>query len=144
MAGIRGIFFDLGDTLLDFGPVDTIDMFEQGAKLTYAYLQERGVPLPSFSDYHRRQLRAIRWSYAWSRIRRREFNSLDIIGRLAARMGQELALDDLDEVAWRWYEPLSRQAAGSVSGRIRGVGPRPCRPASSQERNAAARSRTRW
>jgi len=110
MAGIQGILFDLGDTLLDFGPVDTIDLFEQGAKLTYAYLDERGVELPSFSDYHRRQLRAVRWAYAWSHIRRREFNSLDVIGKLAGRMGHDLSPADLDEVAWRWYEPLSRQA----------------------------------
>lgn len=110
MAGIRGILFDLGDTLLDFGAVDTIDLFEQGAKLTYAYLQEHGFTLPSFSEYHRKQLRAIRRAYLWSHIRRREFNSLDIIGKLALGMGHNLLPEDLDEVAWRWYEPLSRQA----------------------------------
>ena len=88
MAGIQGILLDLGDTLLDFGPVDTIALFEQGAKLTYAYLDERGIPLQSFSEYHRKQLRAVRWAYAWSHIRRREFNSLDVIGKLAIQIGR--------------------------------------------------------
>jgi len=110
MATIRGILFDLGDTLLDFGPVDTIELFEQGARRTYEYLQQRGLDLPPFSQYHRKQLRAIRRAYAWSHIRRREFNSLDVIGKLAARMGHRLSGEDLEEVAWLWYEPLSRRA----------------------------------
>ncbi|NLF33114.1 MAG: HAD family hydrolase [Planctomycetes bacterium] len=107
MARIRGILFDFGDTLLDFGTVDTIDLFEQGARGTYAYLQRKGFKLPPFGEYHSRQLKAVRRAYAWSHVVRREFNALDVIGKLARRMGHRLEQEDLDEIAWQWYQPLA-------------------------------------
>ncbi len=109
MSSIRGILFDFGDTLLDFGTVDTIDLFEQGARGTYAYLQRRRFELPSFNEYHRRQLKAVRRAYAWSHVVRREFNALDVIGKLARQMGCHLDRNDLDEIAWQWYKPLAAQ-----------------------------------
>ena len=87
---IQGIFFDLGDTLLDFGKVDIASLFEAGARLAYDYLQRLGQALPPFGRFHRRQLRAIRWSYIKSRFTRREFNSLDIIAAMGQRMGHNL------------------------------------------------------
>jgi len=110
MAEIRGILFDLGDTLLDFGPVDTIDLFERGARLTYERLAELGLSLPPFGTYHRRQLRAVRWAYVKSHITRREFDSLHVIRKLVKGMGRHLPEEQLAELAWLWYEPLSRQA----------------------------------
>jgi putative hydrolase of the HAD superfamily len=110
MNRITGILFDLGDTLLDFGKVDIRSLFEQGAHLAYEYLQELGMPLPSFGRFHRQQNWAIRWKYFRSRISRREFNSLDVIGRLGLRMGHELSPDQYQELAWRWYRPLSQCA----------------------------------
>ncbi|MFW6154836.1 MAG: HAD family hydrolase [Planctomycetota bacterium] len=109
MSSIRGILFDFGDTLLDFGTVDTIDLFERGARGTYAYLRRRGFKLPSFNEYHHRQLKAVRRAYLWSHLIRREFNALDVIGKLARRMGHRLDRDDLDEIAWQWYKPLAEQ-----------------------------------
>ena len=110
MATIKGILFDLGDTLLDFGPIDTMEMFEQGARKTYQYLKALGQPVPAFGPYYRRQLRAIRWAYFKSRLTRREFNSIDLLGRLSHRMGHDLSDGQFEELAWQWYEPLSRQA----------------------------------
>lgn len=110
MADIQGILFDLGDTLLDFGSVDTIDLFEQGAHLSYDYLKSLHQPLPAFHIYHRRQLWAIRWAYFKSRLIRREFNSLEILGRISQTMGQNLSQEQFEQLAWFWYEPLSRQA----------------------------------
>ena len=107
MARIRGILFDLGDTLLDFGPVDTLRMFEAGARLAYAYLWKIDQPLPPFRVFHRRQLRAVKWRYVWSRIIRREFNSLDVLDKLSLAMGQRLTPAQTEELAWMWYEPLS-------------------------------------
>ena len=103
---IRGILFDLGDTLLDFGPVDARTLFESGGRLAYAYLEKLGQPLPSFAKYHRRQLWAVRWNYVKSRLTRREFNALDLIGRLSRRMGQRLTASQMLELAWLWYKPL--------------------------------------
>ena len=109
-ARIRGILFDLGDTLLDFGRVDVRAMFEAGGRLAYQYLKDLGQPLPSFEAFHRRQLWAIRWNYLKSRLTRREFNALDLIGRLSISMGHNLTHQQTLDLAWLWYEPLSRTA----------------------------------
>jgi len=111
MDRIRGILFDLGDTLLDFAPVDIRVMFEAGARLAYEYLQGLGQPVPSFAKFHRKQLWAIRWSYLKSRVTRREFNSLELIGRVGKSMGHDLTDEQMAHLAWLWYEPLSRCAS---------------------------------
>jgi len=107
---VKGILFDLGDTLLDFGKVDISSLFEAGAKLAYGYLEQFKLPLPSFRRYHRQQLWAIRWSYLKSRFTRREFNALDILGWLSERMGYTLTREQTVELAWLWYQPLSQCA----------------------------------
>lgn len=112
MAGrIRGVFFDLGDTLLNFGHVDVASLFESGAQLAYAYLQSLGKTLPSFASYHRSQLWAVRWGYFKSRLTGREFDARALIARLGHKMGHNLTARQIDELAWLWYEPLSRCAA---------------------------------
>jgi HAD superfamily hydrolase (TIGR01549 family) len=107
---IRGVLFDLGDTILDFGKVDVATLFEAGARLTYDYARTLHLPLPTFAKYHRRQLRAIRWSYLKSRITGREFNALDIMGKLARGMGHNFTYAEVLDLAWLWYSPLSRCA----------------------------------
>ncbi len=108
MAKIKGILFDLGDTLLDFGPVDTLKLFAEGARRAYAYLQQLDQPLPSFAKFHRRQLRAVQWQLLKSHLTGREFNSLDILGRTGKAMGHDLSPEQVEELAWLWYEPLSQ------------------------------------
>ncbi|MHC4983620.1 MAG: HAD family hydrolase [Planctomycetota bacterium] len=108
---IRGILFDLGNTLLDFERVDVRSLFEAGARLSYEHLEKLGCPLPPFAKYHRRQLRAIRWKIIKSRLTRREFNSLDLIVRLVKRMGYNLRREQALEQAWLWYKPLSEFAS---------------------------------
>jgi HAD superfamily hydrolase (TIGR01549 family) len=110
MAALEAILFDLGDTLLDFGAVDTLDLFEQGARLTYDYLLKLDQPLPPFAVYHRRLLRAIRWAYFKSFLVRREFDSLKVLRRVSSQMGHRLGEEHYRELVWLWYEPLSRQA----------------------------------
>ena len=110
MARIKGILFDLGGTLVDFGPVNTMAMFAEGARQAYSYLQELGQPLPSLRRFRRHQLWAVRWHYMKGHLTRREFNSLDVLGRLSRKMGQTLTADEMEELAWLWYEPLSRCA----------------------------------
>jgi len=107
---IQGIFFDLGYTLLDFGPVDTNSLFAAGAKLAYEYLRELGMNLPGFSNYRRRNFWAIRWAYLKSRLTRREFNSLDLLKKLSTAMGHKLTHEQAVETAWRYYLPLREQA----------------------------------
>ena len=106
----KGILFDLGDTLLDFGQVNIGDLFRKGAKFAYDYLRSLGMTLPPFRFYHHRQLWAIRWRYAMSHLTRREFNSLDVISRLGRRMGHKLTDEQNLELSWRWYQPICRCA----------------------------------
>ncbi len=108
---ISGILFDLGDTLLNFGKVDVPGKFEAGAQLAYQYLVDLKQPMPSFAAFHRRQFWAMRWSYFKSRFTRREFNTLDILGKLCLDMGHELDPGQMLELAWRFYHPLSEQAS---------------------------------
>ncbi len=107
---VSGILLDLGETILHFGRVDIPQLFEEGSRLAYAYLKDLGVDLPEFMKYHRRKLRAIRWSYFKSRITGREFNALDILDRLNRGIGITLTPEQTIEVAARWYEPLGRCA----------------------------------
>jgi len=107
---LQGIIFDLGDTLLDFGNVDVQAEFEKGARRAYDYLQHLGQPLPSFRRYHRQQFLALRWRYLVSHLRGRDFNALDLIGHLSQRLGHDLTHDQLVELAWQWYEPVSNHA----------------------------------
>jgi HAD superfamily hydrolase (TIGR01549 family) len=103
---IDGILFDLGDTLLDFGEVDVATIFESAARQTYDYLTGLGVEMPSFASYHRRQYWAVRWHVVKSRLTRREFNALDLIVALTARLGRKLTAKQAEELAWLWYKPL--------------------------------------
>jgi len=110
MARLRGILFDLGDTLLNFGKVDVLGLFEQGAKRAYDYLKSIRQPLMPFPQFYRKQFWAIRWSYFKSRITRREFNSLDLLGRVSHAMGHRLTHDQMLELAWQFYVPLHDKA----------------------------------
>lgn len=110
MGRIKGILFDLGDTLLDFGPLSTREMFVRGARMAYRYLQQTGHSLPPFRTYHRRQLRSVQWHYFKSRITRREFNALDVLVSTGRSMGYKLTPEETQELAWQWYQPLGRQA----------------------------------
>ena len=111
MRRIEAILFDLGDTLLDFGLINTLELFARGARLAYSYLQQLGHPLPPFRTYHRRQLWAVEWNYFKSHFTRREFNSLDVLGRLSRRMGHRLTREQTEELAWLWYTPLKGHAS---------------------------------
>jgi len=110
MARLRGILFDLGDTLLNFGKVDIEGLFQKGTTLAYDYLKSIRQPLTTFSKFYRKQLWAIRWNYFKSRFTRREFNSLDVLGQVSRAMGHRLTNDQMLELAWKFYLPLRQQA----------------------------------
>jgi len=107
-ARFRAVLFDLGDTLLDFQPMDTRALFREAARATYELLERRGVELPAFERYVSMYFRGMKWAYFWAKLRRREFNSLELLGRFHRRMG--LPADDalLRELSWLWYAPVTR------------------------------------
>jgi putative hydrolase of the HAD superfamily len=106
---LRAVLFDLGDTLLDFEPMDTRAVFRRASRLTYDFMVARGVAMPDFNRYTRVYFRAVRWSYLWAKLRQREFNSLDLLRTFHRKM--DLPVDEplLRELAWLWYEPITEQ-----------------------------------
>lgn len=105
---IKGVLFDLGDTLLNFRHVDVARMFKIGARMAYKRLQRLNKPLPSFRRYHFMKMLAVRWNHLKSLITGREFNSLDTLTRLNAKMNIHLSRQETLELAWLWYRPLSK------------------------------------
>lgn len=105
-APLRAILFDLGDTLIDFEPMDTRGVFRAAARHTYDFLRNRGFEPPPFETYCRRQFQAVRWAYFWAKLRRREFNSFGILRSFCDSVGASLSEVDLHELAWLWYSPL--------------------------------------
>jgi HAD superfamily hydrolase (TIGR01662 family) len=103
---IRAVFFDLGDTLLNFGPVDLLAVFREGARLAHEYLVQIGQPVQDFEAYHRRQLRAILRAYYWSLIRGRDFDSLELMARVNRKMGLTTRYEDLCRLSLLFYEPV--------------------------------------
>lgn len=103
---LRAILFDLGDTLLNFEPMDTRALFRRAARLTYDHLAARGASVPDFERYTRVYYRGVKWSYFWAKVSRREFNSLELLGKFHRKMGLPADDDLLRELAWLWYAPV--------------------------------------
>jgi putative hydrolase of the HAD superfamily len=103
---LRAILFDLGDTLIDFEPMDTRAVFRQAAEATHAFLRDHGCQPPPLPVYCRRQFRAVRWAYLWAKLWRRDFNGLDMLRHFCNRIGAHLDDAALLELAWLWYAPL--------------------------------------
>ena len=107
---VRAVLFDLGDTLIDFEPMDTRAIFRSAARDSHKFLLARGGALPPFEQYCKSQFASIRWAYFWAKLRGREFNSLRLLEQYCARLGLALAPVDLAELAWIWYAPVTRHA----------------------------------
>jgi HAD superfamily hydrolase (TIGR01509 family) len=107
---LQAILFDLGDTLLDFGPIEVPKLFNRGAGLAWEYLRDAHLPLPGFRWYRFRHLLAIRVYVLRSRLTNREFNCLDLLARIARQMGIPLTPQQCYRLCELWYQPLREQA----------------------------------
>jgi HAD superfamily hydrolase (TIGR01549 family) len=107
---IQAVLFDLGDTLLSFGRVRTTKVFLEGARGSYAFLRQHSDYAASFAWYFLRNLVRLRVRYVLSDILQRDFNSLELLRTVGERKGVRLTAEQWEEFAWRWYEPLARQA----------------------------------
>ena len=106
---IKAVIFDLGETLLNYDASDINGLFHQGARLTYDYLGELAGStdkMGSFSQYYRRHIISIKWHYLWSYLTSREFDCLAMLDQKARALGVRLDNDQLQELAWLWYQPL--------------------------------------
>jgi HAD superfamily hydrolase (TIGR01549 family) len=109
---VRAILFDLGDTLVDFRPLDTKALIAQGAAASYARLREVGCRLPSLRRYRWGNVVAVQTGLFWSRIRRREFNIFTMMRKRTARLGAPDTDEFMQEVGWLWYKGVV--AYGSI------------------------------
>ena len=76
---IRAVMFDLGETLLNFGRVDTMRVFRQSAKQTYEYLMRNNQPAGKYWWYLIRNIAAIEVRTFWANITGRDFDALSLL-----------------------------------------------------------------
>ena len=105
---IKAVLFDLGDTLLNFGKVNTARLFRQGARLSYDFLKSCGQPVGNFNYYCWRNLIALRIRHWLSNITKKDFNALLLLRGIGTKKGVKLDRQQWRHFAWLWYEPLSK------------------------------------
>jgi HAD superfamily hydrolase (TIGR01549 family) len=107
---IKAVLFDLGDTLLNFGRIQTTKVFRESARLTYEYLAGLSQTVGSFRWYCLRNLIAVRLRILWANITGRDFDALSLLKKSGIKRGFKLTEDQWRQVGWLWYEPLSKLA----------------------------------
>jgi len=107
---IKAVLFDLGDTLLEFGPFSTTKAFLEGARSTHAFLQDHGQPVSCFAWYFLRNLVRLRTKYLIADLTHRDFDSLEVLQAVGTKLGVRLSREQWEQFAWLWYEPLTRRA----------------------------------
>jgi HAD superfamily hydrolase (TIGR01549 family) len=107
---IKAVLFDLGETLLNFGKVNAMGLFRQGARLSYDFLKSLGQPVGNFEWYFRLNLARVRMHYLLSNIMRRDFDALELLRRVGRKKGARLSPEQWQHLAWLWYEPLGKLA----------------------------------
>jgi FMN phosphatase YigB (HAD superfamily) len=104
---IKAVLFDLGETLVNFGKVNTTRLFLQSARHTYQFLKDNGQPVGNFRPYCFRNLFHLRLRYLWSNITGKDFDALELLKKVNARYIVQLTEQQWQQLAWLWYEPLS-------------------------------------
>ena len=103
---IKAVLFDLGETLLNFGKVDTTALFAKAGRISYDYLKDRSQPVPSFKSYLWRNLFAIKLHAIVSGITGNDFDSLPALKKYGKRKGFNLTDQQWQDINWSWYKPL--------------------------------------
>jgi putative hydrolase of the HAD superfamily len=105
---IKAVLFDLGETLLYFGEVDTAALFREGARLSYDYLKSQDETIGGFRHYQLRSLISLRVHRWLSSVNGKDFDALTVLKKIGTKKGIKLSEQQWQHCAWLWYEPLSR------------------------------------
>jgi putative hydrolase of the HAD superfamily len=105
---INAVLFDLGETILNFGRINAVGLFRQGARLSYDYLKSCGQSVGNFEYYCWRNLIALRFRHLISYFTGNDFNSSAFLRGNGTKKGIKLDGEQWRHYAWLWYEPLSK------------------------------------
>ncbi|MCF7955520.1 MAG: HAD family hydrolase [Phycisphaerae bacterium] len=103
---IKAVIFDLGDTLLNFGRVDTGSLFLKAGRLSYDYLKAAGQPVGGFQRYLWGNLLGIRAKSFISGLFGNDFDSLEVLKTYGLRKKYNLTDEQWEDVNRCWYQPL--------------------------------------
>ena len=107
---IKAVLFDLGETLLNFGKVNTTNLFRQGAKLSYDFLKSCDQLVGNFNSYCWRSLLHLRLRHLLSNLTGKDFDAFSLFKKIGTQKGIRLNEEQWQRFAWLWYEPLSKVA----------------------------------
>ena len=107
---VKAVLFDLGETLVNFGKVNTSALFRRGARLSYDFLRSFNQPVGNFNYYCWRNLIALHIRYWLSNITGKDFDSLVLLRGIGTKKNIKLDRQQWRHLAWLWYEPLSKVA----------------------------------
>jgi putative hydrolase of the HAD superfamily len=103
---IRAVLFDLGDTLVEFRPLEVESIIDRGVRASYQRLKEIGCRLPSLERYRRGHVAAVQRGMLLARLRRREFNIVTLMRRRSRRLGAPDTDEFMRELGWLWYRGI--------------------------------------
>ena len=106
---LKAVFFDLGETLFNYGKADVNELLLQAARLTFDHLHRCTLDaekLGDFRRYYRQTVWAIKWRFIWSNITHRDFNAQRLLGRQLRERQIQITPAQLEELSWLWYKPL--------------------------------------
>jgi HAD superfamily hydrolase (TIGR01549 family) len=109
-AKIQGVLFDLGETLLNFGKVDTLGLFKVSGRLSWDYLKQCGQKVGGFRSYLWGNLLNLQVRIVLSSIAGNDFDSLEVLRWLGKKRGYRLSDEQWLDINDLWYEPLRRLA----------------------------------
>jgi len=108
---IQAVLFDLGETLLNFGRVDTAALFRESGRLSYDYLRQEDQPVGSFKRYLCQNLFKLYYKRLIAGITENDFDSLAVLKNQGHKMGIKLSQQQWEHFNWLWYEPLYKKAS---------------------------------
>lgn len=114
---LKAVTFDLGDTLIDYGPMDYSAMLRHGVRSALGYLRSlRDVAMPDEKMFAKRMARAARHTWYRSKLLAKDHDVEQVLIRTAGLLGIHLADRDTEkELVRRLFgslEELTRPMPG--------------------------------